>query len=80
MRTVNVVDLCGPEEQHNEEVATAEESDEQDKSHGALVFAEEFPGRHRVFCAKDFPNEVGDNQDDAENEGHEDVNAAPGVL
>ena len=56
---IDVIDLCGPEKKHDEEIATAEEGHEQDENHGALV-ARKNPGRdHGVFRKHDLVDEEG---------------------
>ena len=63
--TVDVVDLSRPEQKQDEEIAPAEECDQQDQDHRPLRLREDLLGYHRVLCELDLPDEESYNQDEA---------------
>lgn len=61
--TVDVVDLCRPEEEQDEVVTTAQECDEEDDNHCFLCLLEQARRRHRVGGEPSFPDKECDDQD-----------------
>lgn len=78
--TINVVRFSWPEEQNDEEVATTEECDEEDRDHGALILLEQTLGAHGELRKLELPDEERDDQDSTNDEGHQNVNTVPAVL
>lgn len=77
--TVDIVDLCGPKEEHDKVVATTKKGDEKDDNHSLLGFAEKCLGYHWIW-RKEFPDEERDDENDAENEWRDIVCTTPGIL
>lgn len=77
--TIHIVDLCGPEEKHDEEVAATEEGDEKDDNHGPLCLAEQCSGDHWVWSLE-LPDEESNDEGQAEDQRRDIVGASPNVL
>jgi len=77
--TVHIEGLGRPEEQDGEEVGAGDECDDegQDQDTGCLLQA----GReHGEFGEFGFPDTEGDEHEEADEEGYEDVGGFPGIL
>ena len=76
---VYVESLCGPEEKHGEEVGARNACDDQgeDENTWALLYARWEHGVWGEFC---FPDDEGDEKEEADKERYENVRGLPGVL
>ena len=73
---VDVVRLSGPKEEDGEEIGTANESDDESKGEDArrLLHAR---GEHGILGKFPFPDHKGDQKEETDEEGGEDVGRAP---
>lgn len=78
--TVDVEHLGRPEEEHDEEVASADECDEQDRYHGGLAARKDTGRNHGMRGKLDFVDAKDGNEGATQEEGSKNIGAGPFVL
>ena len=77
--TVNIVNLCWPEEEQDKIVAATKEGDEKDHNHCLLCLAEECSRHHWVWRVE-FPYEEDDDENNAKDEWCQVMGTSPWIL
>lgn len=78
--SIDIVDLRGPEQEHDKEVAATEECNQQNGGHGALVAGEDPGWNHGVRCEHDLVYKEGDEKCRAQQESYENMGTGPFIL